>query len=80
MIIVGHDQVIIFCIDILPLAFLDCEIFSFFTLLWCFWRSSGLSGGILLICGPPGENKNNSLIRMVMENIFHYDIMVICEL
>ena len=77
MVIVGHDQVIIFCINILPLAFLDCTIFSFFTLLGCFWRSSDLSGGILLICGPPGENKNNSLIRLVMENVFHYFITVI---
>ena len=77
MIIVGHDQVIIFCSDILPLAFLNCKIFSFLPYFWCFWRYSGLSGGILLIFGPPGENKNNILIRLVMENIFHYDTMVI---
>ena len=44
MIIVGHDQVIIFCTDILPLAFLDCKIFSF---LPC----CGVSGDLLAFLG-----------------------------
>ena len=77
MIIVGHDQVFISCSDILPLAFISCEIFPFLPYFGVFWRSSGLSGGIMPICGPPGENKNYILIRLVMENNFHYDTMII---
>ena len=57
MIIVGSAEVIIFCIDILPLAFFILKIFSFLPYFGVFSRPIDISGAILLICGPPREIK-----------------------
>ena len=77
MILFGTEVVIIFCNDIFPLSFLDFKMCSIMPYLGVFLGPSRLSGGFLLLFGPPGENKSNFPIRLTMKNNFHYDVMVI---
>ena len=77
MIIICCVEVIIFCTDIFPLAFPDFKISLVIAYFGVLGRPSGLFWGILLICGPPGENENHILIRLMMKKIFHYGVVVI---
>ena len=77
MIIIGTDEVNIFCTDIFPLAFPDFKISLVIAYFGVLGRPSGLFWGILLICGPPGVYKNDILIRLMMKKIFHYGVVII---